>query len=90
MINLNPRTPLGDMTLDACMDCTLYISTGAVPAERPDLPDAVKRRFPAHQVVLADDDPDPFSTLPCGCCFTGVYGARQRIVFRRQLRLVSA
>ena len=74
----------GVLTIDACMACTLYIDHDEVTADRPDIPQAVAGRFPDHTVWVADEDPKPFSSLPCGCCYTARPGARQKIFYRRR------
>jgi len=66
------------------MTCTLFLLQGIVPPAKADVAEVIKARFPNHNLAVTEFDPDPFSTLPCGICVDGKYGARQSFLVTRR------
>ena len=64
----------------ACEDCTLYLATGDIPEERPDLADDIAAQWPSDGDLAIGTDTDEFSWWPCDCCGSRLGGSRTSFV----------
>ena len=60
----------------ACVDCTMYLANGDIPAERPNLPAEIHGQWPHDTDLVLGDNADEFSWRQCDCCGSKLGGSR--------------